>query len=87
MKSDSFVRVLGGSMAILSVVLTYYVSQWWLLLTVFVGLNLIQSAFTGFCPPEILARKLGWVHGSSCCKTKSKTDDEGDKDSSCCCHK
>jgi hypothetical protein len=37
------------------------VSPWWLLLTCFVGLNLIQSAFTGFCPPTLVLRKLGWV--------------------------
>ncbi|MFA5257641.1 MAG: DUF2892 domain-containing protein [Opitutales bacterium] len=86
MKSDSFVRVLGGSMAILSAVLVYFVSEWWLLLTVFVGCNLIQSAFTGCCPPEILARKLGWVHGSCSCKGECKNEDKGDKDSGCCCH-
>jgi len=83
MKSDKFVRILGGSMAILSAVLVYFVSEWWLLLTVFVGCNLIQSAFTGICPPEVLARKLGWVHGSCCCKDES---DKADKDSDCCCH-
>jgi len=57
-------------MVILSAVLTYCFSMWWLLLTCFVGLNLIQSAFTGFCPPEIVARKLGWVkgEGSCCCR-------------------
>ena len=34
-------------------------SSWWLLLTAFVGLNLVQSAFTGFCPAEMIFRKLG----------------------------
>lgn len=70
MESGKFIRVMGGSMVILSAVLTYCFSMWWLLLTCFVGLNLIQSAFTGFCPPEILARKLGWVkgEGSCCCR-------------------
>lgn len=61
MKTDSFVRVLAGSMILLGVALTYFVSPWWLLLPCFVGLNLIQSAFTGFCPPTLLLRKLGWV--------------------------
>ena len=70
MESGKFIRVMGGSMVILSAVLTYCFSMWWLLLTCFVGLNLIQSAFTGFCPPEIVARKLGWVkgEGSCCCR-------------------
>ena len=55
------IRVLAGSMTLLSVALVYFVSPWWLLLTCFVGANLIQSAFTGFCPPSILLRKLGWL--------------------------
>lgn len=61
MKSESFIRVLAGSMVLLSVALARYVSPWWLLLAVFVGLNLIQSAFTGFCPPTLLLRRLGWL--------------------------
>ena len=58
---DSLIRVLAGSMILLSVALVYFVSPWWLLLTCFVGVNLIQSAFTGFCPPSIVLRKLGWL--------------------------
>ena len=61
MKIDSFIRILAGSMVLLSVALTRYVSAWWVLLTCFVGLNLIQSALTGFCPPSIVLRKLGWL--------------------------
>ncbi len=61
MKIDNLIRVLAGSMVLLSVALVYFVSPWWLLLTCFVGLNLIQSAFTGFCPPSIVLRKLGWL--------------------------
>ncbi len=61
MKSDSFIRVLAGVMILVSVALAHFVSSWWLLFTGFIALNLIQSAFTGFCPPEWLARKLGWV--------------------------
>jgi hypothetical protein len=64
MKADSLVRVLAGSVTLLSVALTYWVSPWWLLLTCFVGLNLIQSAFTGFCPPTLVLRKLGWLDES-----------------------
>jgi hypothetical protein len=61
MKTEQLVRVLAGSMALLSAALVYFVSPWWLLLTCFVGVNLIQSAFTGFCPPTLLLTKLGWV--------------------------
>jgi hypothetical protein len=61
MKTENFVRTLAGSMVLLSAALTHWVSPWWLLLTCFVGANLIQSAFTGFCPPTLILRKLGWV--------------------------
>ena len=61
MKTENFIRVLAGTMTLLSVALAHFVSPWWLLLACFVGLNLIQSAFTGFCPPTLVLRKLGWV--------------------------
>ena len=61
MKTENLVRVLAGSMALLSVALVCFVSPWWLLLTGFVGVNLLQSAFTGFCPPTLVLTKLGWV--------------------------
>ncbi|MBI2497120.1 MAG: DUF2892 domain-containing protein [Opitutae bacterium] len=61
MKIDNFIRILAGSMVLVSVALVYWVSLWWLLLTCFVALNLIQSALTGFCPPSIVLRKLGWL--------------------------
>ncbi|HMD62042.1 MAG TPA: DUF2892 domain-containing protein, partial [Opitutaceae bacterium] len=61
MKVESFIRALAGSMVLLSVALAQFVSPWWLLLTTFVGLNLLQSSFTGFCPPSVLLRKLGWL--------------------------
>jgi len=61
MKTENLIRILAGSMTLLSVALAHFVSPWWLLLTCFVGLNLIQSAVTGFCPPTLVLRKLGWV--------------------------
>jgi hypothetical protein len=36
-----------------------FVNSWWLALAAFVGANLLQSSFTGFCPLEIILRKLG----------------------------
>ncbi len=60
MTIEKGIRVLAGGMVLLSVALTLLVSEYWLFLTVFVGLNLIQSAFTGFCPPEVLLKKLGF---------------------------
>jgi hypothetical protein len=55
---ESAIRVLAGSFVLLSLALAQLVSGWWLLLATFVGLNLIQSAFTGFCPAEIVFRRL-----------------------------
>lgn len=61
MTTESLVRLLAGSATLIGVALAHFVSPWWLLLPTFVGLNLIQSVFTGFCPPTLLLRKLGWV--------------------------
>jgi DUF2892 family protein len=69
MKMENAVRIMAGTMVLLSLALAHWVSQWWLLLTAFVGVNLIQSAFTGFCPAEIILRKLGvGKDGASCCQ-------------------
>lgn len=52
------VRVWAGVMVLLSVVLVLLFSVWWLLLTVFVGVNLIQSAFTGYCPASKILKRF-----------------------------
>lgn len=61
MKTDSLVRLLAGVFVLVGTVLAWRVSPWWLLLPGFVGANLIQSVFTGFCPPTLVLTKLGWV--------------------------
>jgi hypothetical protein len=61
MKIENLIRLLAGTMVLVSVALVCFVSPWWLLLTGFVGLNLIQSVFTGFCPPSLILTKLGWL--------------------------
>lgn len=61
MKTDSLVRVLAGSFVLVGLVLSLLVNRWWLLLPALVSVNLIQSAFTGFCPPTLLLTKIGWV--------------------------
>ena len=50
MSLERAVMAFAGVMVLISLALTHYVSPWWWLLTAFVGLNLLQSAFTGFCP-------------------------------------
>lgn len=59
MTVDRAVLAFAGFMVLLSLALGLYVSAYWFLLTAFVGANLIQSAFTGFCPAAMLFRRLG----------------------------
>ncbi|HEY8049420.1 MAG TPA: DUF2892 domain-containing protein [Ramlibacter sp.] len=64
MKSWQIVRMAAGTFVLLSLALgvpgsPFFVSQWWLAFTVFVGANLLQSSVTGWCPMEIIMRKLG----------------------------
>lgn len=50
MNIDRIVMAFAGAMVLLAIILGHWVSPWWLLLAVFVGLNLLQASFTGFCP-------------------------------------
>lgn len=63
MKIESCVRILAGTFVLTSIVLSRLVHPNWLILAAFVGANLIQSAFTGFCPAEMILRKLGVGQG------------------------
>ena len=62
MRPEIFIRLLAGTVVLTSVTLGHFVHPGWLLLTAFAGANLLQSAFTGFCPPILLLRRLGWIH-------------------------
>ncbi len=59
MTVQTAVRMLAGVMILISVVLAHWVSLDWLFLAVFVGLNLVQSAFTNWCPAMTIFRWLG----------------------------
>ena len=59
MNIDRVVLAFAGTMVVLSVLLAHFLSPWWLLLALFVGANLLQSAFTGFCPLAMILRKVG----------------------------
>jgi len=52
-------RLMAGVMVLLSLGLAYYFSYYWLWLTAFVGLNLLQSAFTNWCPGMMILRAMG----------------------------
>ena len=59
MSLERTIMAFAGFMVLLSLALTYYVHPYFVWLTVFVGANLFQSAFTGFCPVGVVLRKLG----------------------------
>jgi len=59
MTVERAVRMIAGIMVLLSLALAHWFSPWWLALTAFVGLNLLQSAFTNWCPAMSILRALG----------------------------
>jgi hypothetical protein len=63
MNVDRAVLAFAGFVVLLSVALGWYVHPYWYLLAVFAGLNMIQAAFTGFCPAAMIARRLGFKTG------------------------
>jgi hypothetical protein len=65
MNIDRVVFAFAGAMVLVSILLAHFVSPWWLLLTAFVGLNLFQAAFTGFCPLAIILKKAGVPTGQA----------------------
>ena len=74
MTVERYIRIMAGFFVMLSLALglevsPLFVSKWFLAFTAFVGFNLFQSGFTGFCPPGMLLKKLGVKEaGSSCSK-------------------
>lgn len=68
MTIERIIRIMAGSFVLLSLALgveesPLFVSRWFLAFTAFVGLNLLQSGFTGFCPPEKLLTRMGFNKG------------------------
>ena len=59
MNVDRWLRLIAGTFVLLSVALGLWVSPYWFLFTAFVGLNLLQSALTNWCPMMTVLRKLG----------------------------
>lgn len=59
MSIDRWVFAFAGAMVLISLLLSMVHSQYWLLFTAFVGANLFQAAFTGFCPLAIVLKKIG----------------------------
>ena len=59
MNVDAWLRLIAGTFILLSLALGHFVSPWFYLFTAFVGLNLAQSALTGWCPMMTFLRKAG----------------------------
>ena len=59
MVMEKCIRIIAGSFVLISIALAVWVSEWWLCFTAFVGVNLIQSSFTGWCLAEKILAKFG----------------------------
>ena len=59
MTVERYLRLIAGAFVLATLLLGYYVSPYWFLFTGFVAVNLIQSAFTNWCPMMTLLRRLG----------------------------
>jgi hypothetical protein len=65
MNVDRIVMAFAGTVILVSLVLTHYHHPYWMALTAFVGLNLLQAAFTGFCPLATILKKMGKSSGAA----------------------
>ncbi len=63
MSIDRVVLAFAGTMILASLALSQLHSPYWLMLTAFVGANLLQSSFTGFCPLAMVLKRLGIAPG------------------------
>lgn len=73
MTIERIIRIMAGTFVMLTLALgvegsPIFVSKWFLAFTAFVGFNLFQSGFTGFCPPERLLLALGFKRGDGTCR-------------------
>ena len=65
MNIDRAVFAFAGFVTVLSLTLSHFQSEYWLILTAFVGLNLFQAAFTRFCPLALVLKRLGMQSGQA----------------------
>ncbi len=65
MSLDRIVMAFAGTVILVSVLLSHFHHPYWLFVTAFVGFNLLQSAFTGFCPLAIVLKKGGVQPGEA----------------------
>ena len=65
MTIDRLVMAFAGSFILISLLLSHFHTPYWLWLTAFVGANLLQASFSGFCPLAIMLKKLGAKSGTA----------------------
>jgi hypothetical protein len=65
MNVDRMVMAVAGAMVLSSVTLAYLFSPWWMALAAFVGANMLQASFTGFCPLALILKRIGVRPGSA----------------------
>jgi len=65
MNIDRYVMAFAGTMVLVSLALGIWISAYWFWFTAFVGANLLQAAFTGFCPLALVLKKLGARAGAA----------------------
>ncbi len=70
MTMEKYIRIIAGTFILMSVALAIWVSPWWLIWTMLIGVNLVQSAFTGWCLGEKILKKCGVK--DSCCSSPSQ---------------
>jgi hypothetical protein len=73
MSTEQYIRIIAGTIVLIGLVLGRCINEWWYLLSVLPAVNLIQSAFTGFCPAEIILKKLGVKTEAELAREKSSS--------------
>jgi H+/gluconate symporter-like permease len=67
MTINDTIKLIAGTLVLLSVTLGHFVNEYFFLLTVFVGLNLLQSSFTKWCLMELILKRVGLKEGGDSC--------------------
>jgi len=70
---DRLVFRIAGTFVLLSLALAYFHSPYWLWFTAFVGANMLQASFSGFCPLAMILQKLGVPAGTAFCEKAQAT--------------
>ena len=65
MNLDRAVLAFAGAVVLVSAILSIVASPWWIALTIFAGLNLLQSSVTGFCPAALVFKRMGVARGNA----------------------